>query len=104
MSQESSVFIASSIGINVLFFLMGYAWCKIHIRETSEENTPTSTNTGKRSGNKKNNMQLVDIDSTKVVVDLKTDHLEKKYENLGEVKKSEEKITDSVNKLKNMKR
>jgi len=45
----------------------------------------------------------VDIDETKVVVAIKTDNMEKKYENLGDVKKSEENITGSINKLKNLK-
>jgi hypothetical protein len=30
--------------------------------------------------------------------------MEKKYESLGEIKKSEENISNSINKLKNMKR
>ena len=44
------------------------------------------------------------IDDKKFVVDIKTDGMERKYESLGEVKKTEENITNSVNKLKNLKR
>ena len=46
----------------------------------------------------------ISIDSTKVVTDIKTDNLEKKYESLGEVKHSEDSISGSINKLKNLKR
>lgn len=44
------------------------------------------------------------IDDKKFVVDIKTDGLEKKYNSLGEVKQTQENISNSVNKLKNLKR
>jgi hypothetical protein len=44
------------------------------------------------------------IDDAKFVTEIKTDGMEKKYENLGEIKKSTENITNSINKLKNLKR
>lgn len=44
------------------------------------------------------------IDDKKFVVDIKTDGMERKYESLGDVKKTEENISNSVNKLKNLKR
>jgi hypothetical protein len=50
------------------------------------------------------NNKKISIDSTKVVTDIKTDNLEKKYESLGEVKHSEDSISGSINKLKNLKR
>ena len=46
----------------------------------------------------------ISIDDKKFVVDIKTDNLEKKYQNLGDVKHTEETITNSVDKLKNLKR
>jgi hypothetical protein len=46
----------------------------------------------------------ISIDDKKFVVDIKTDGLEKKYDSLGDIKKSEENISNSVNKLKNLKR
>lgn len=51
----------------------------------------------------KNTGQPISIDTSKFVVDIKTDGLEKKYEQLGDVKESQETISSSVNKLKNMK-
>jgi hypothetical protein len=55
----------------------------------------------------KNNAQeqkvAITIDTSKFVTDIKTDGLEKKYANLGEIKESEENISGSINKLKNMK-
>lgn len=43
------------------------------------------------------------IDDKVYVTDIKTDGMVKKYDDLGEVKKSNETITSSVNKLKQMK-
>lgn len=45
----------------------------------------------------------ISIDDKKFVVDIKTEGLEKKYDSLGDIKKSEENISNSVNKLKKMK-
>ena len=44
------------------------------------------------------------INDTKFVTEIKTDGMEKKYENLGEIKQSTENITDSINKLKNLRK
>lgn len=44
------------------------------------------------------------IDDKKFVVDIKTDGMERKYDNLGDIKQTEENISNSVNKLKNLKR
>jgi hypothetical protein len=49
------------------------------------------------------NSQIL-IDDKKFVVDIKTEGLEKKYDSLGEIKKSEENISNSVDKLKKLKR
>lgn len=43
------------------------------------------------------------IDSSKFVVNIKTDGMEKKYNSLGETKVSNENISNSISKLKNMK-
>lgn len=50
------------------------------------------------------NKEKITIDNKKVVLDIKTDGMEKKYENLGEIKKSSESIVSSVDKLKQMKK
>lgn len=47
---------------------------------------------------------VIAIDDKKFVTDIKTDGLERKYDTLGDVKKTDENITNSVNKLKNLKR
>jgi hypothetical protein len=49
------------------------------------------------------NRESISIDDKKFVTEIKTDTLEKKYDSLGDVKSTSENISDSVNKLKNLK-
>lgn len=49
-------------------------------------------------------INTINIDDKKFVVDIKTEGLEKKYDSLGEVKQTQDNISNSVNKLKNLKR
>lgn len=88
--------------MNVLFFMIGYLWCNFKHRDSGFVNHMDIT-TKRKNKHKSDPVKLVDIDETKVVVAIKTDNMEKKYENLGDVKKSEENITGSINKLKNLK-
>lgn len=60
-----------------------------------------STTFSKKQNNSK--LNKTQIDETKFVTRIDTDNLEKKYTNLGETKESSEQISESVNKLKNLK-
>ena len=53
---------------------------------------------------KKINKNKLEINDTKFVTEIKTDGMEKKYEALGDIKQSTENITESISKLKNLKR
>lgn len=48
--------------------------------------------------------ESISINDKTFVVDIKTDTLEKKYDSLGDIKHSTEDISNSINKLKNLKR
>lgn len=72
-----------------------------------------SENTNKYNLNKSNKRsdklqpssdETIDIDESKVVVAIETNNLEKKYDELGEVKKSSENISNSIDKLKHLKK
>jgi len=85
-------------------FLIGYFYGKSRSVDTHGvsfygENKPRSF----FSENNKASKPKINIDDTKVVTDIKTDELEKKYEHLGDIKNSNENISSSINKLKNMK-
>ena len=95
-------FIVILLPIFICLFLTGYFLGKIG-RNTGvyHDNTKpvgffNTVNTAKPN-------KAITINDAKFVVDIKTDGLEKKYDNLGEVKNSDENIQSSVNKLKNMK-
>jgi hypothetical protein len=46
----------------------------------------------------------IEIDEKKIVIDIKTAGMEKKYESLGKLTKTDEDISNSVNKLKNLRK
>ena len=51
-----------------------------------------------------NKMAKITIDDTKFVTEIKTDGMNKGYSSLGDVRQSDEDISDSINKLQNMKK
>ena len=85
--------------IGVCFFLIGYFIGKQNAVGVSSIVKPASFFNEEPKKNK-----TLTIDDTKYVVDIKTSDMEKKYESLGDIKKFEENISNSINKLKNMKR
>jgi len=90
------------LAIGVCLFLIGYFIGKqnsIGVSNVINNVKPTSFFNEESNKNK-----LLNIDDTKYVVDIKTSDMEKKYESLGDIKKSEENISNSINKLKNIKR
>ena len=100
ISIDNSVYVLAAL--NIASFMLGYLWCKSTIVGQVEDKPASFF--------KNNSLQKtaapskIEIDSTKFIVDIKTDNLQKKFDNLGETKQSEENIQSSVNKLKNMKK
>lgn len=89
-----------------IVFIIGYILGKIHqpngVYNHSNQIVSSKYNQQNNNSNQKT-IPIVAIDDRKLVVDIKTDSLEKKYDSLGDVKTSNENISSSVNKLKNMK-
>jgi len=96
MFLKDSIIGLTIIGINVLFFGLGYLLGRNKNVDTTQK--PKSFFSEERSNN--NN---ISINEKKFVVDIKTDGLEKKYDTLGDTKQTKENISESVNKLKSMK-
>jgi len=88
--------------ININSFIIGYLLGRFMHFNGVSNNVPKSffKQNKQNSDIEKNNLS---IDDKKFVVDIKTDNLERKYESLGDVKKTEENISSSVNKLKILK-
>lgn len=93
---------------NILFFLTGFILGRITSNGIilNQDNKPQSffNQHKNKIANTYNSQPSISIDDTKVVVAIKTDGLEKKYQTLGNTQTSSENISDSVNKLKNLKK
>lgn len=92
-----SIIILTTILVCIIF-LIGYIIGKISSINGVSITKGNNKNIDKESGFVPNN-----IDDTKFVVKIKTDQLQKKYDELGETKSSQEDITSSISKLKSMK-
>ena len=88
--------------LNIVFFFLGYAMGRLTNSQATTESQPISFFSKSKSNNDKPIKKII-IDETKYVTDIKTSDMEKKYENLGETKVSNDKIESSINKLKNIK-
>lgn len=94
LSLIVSYFIVFSIGI-----LVGYYYCST---SSYKDNNTSFLRTNSQYQDKTHSKSL-SIDERKVVLGLDTDGLDKKYKILGSTKQSNDNISSSVNKLKNMK-
>lgn len=81
--------------------ILGRLWASSSVYNTVEK--PRSF-LQKNNNESKFNKEKINIDNKKIVLDIKTGGMEKKYDNLGEVKQSSENISSSVDKLKQMKK
>lgn len=85
---------------NVVFFTIGFMLNKYLSKEQSLQiNDMVSV----KSKTNDRNKTTIEIDDTKYVAKISTEGLEKKYTSLGDVKKTDQNISSSVNKLKNLK-
>jgi|LakMenE27Jul10ns_1017307.scaffolds.fasta_scaffold00295_2 hypothetical protein len=96
--QDNKLFIIL-VCINILFLLIGYILGKIANNNGVIQNKPKSFFDKESISDN----QKITIDNSKVVTEIKTDNLEKKYDQLGTTTQSTENISSAINKLKNMK-
>ena len=96
----TTLLIAAAILTGMIFFILGGIIGYLIASSGVYVNNKAS----KFSNSQANKMAKINIDDTKFVVDIKIDELEKKYEQLGDIKQSNDNINGSINKLKNMKR
>lgn len=84
--------------LNIISFLLGYLYGNRTVSGIEYSNT--KSNKQKTLVSTNNN---IEIDDKKVVLNIDTKGLEKKYEDLGDKQVSENNITSSISKLKNLK-
>lgn len=85
----------------VCSFIIGYL---IGLLSSTNGVSINNKNIGLIKSSKNEKTNHITIDDTKYVVDINTDGLEKKYDSIGEVKQSSDNLSQSVNKLKQLKR
>lgn len=101
MNNIHFIIIAILIILNCLSFLLGVVLGKLW----SISGVTTNVNKPKSflKSSDENVSTNISIDDKIYITDIKTDGMVKKYTDLGEVKQSNENISSSVNKLKQMK-
>ncbi|MFN9903129.1 MAG: hypothetical protein ACK55Z_31035 [bacterium] len=87
--------------LNIVFFFIGFIFGRITNSQTNTDSQPIFMKKNTQFNIPKNN---ITIDDSKYVTDISLAGMEKKYEQLGDIKTSNENITSSIDKLKNIKR
>jgi cytochrome c biogenesis protein ResB len=95
------IIICIIVSLQILVFCGGIVVGKMIGNSINNGQYNTMSNKTQGSTNNKSN---ISIDSKTFVTDIKTEGMEKKYDSLGDIERSEENISSSINKLKNIKR
>ena len=103
MNEHSHIILLSLLIIShIVCLILGYILGQL--RSISGVSISSQPNKVLQSIVNKDTKQSISIDSSKFVTSITTEGMEKKYATLGEIKDSDENISSSVNKLKNMKK
>ena len=100
MHEIYLILISTLIILNILSFICGYILGKSNSQPIVGGQSKSFFDQNKSL----NYEEKILIDERKYITDIKTSGLEKKYDTLGETKKTDEDIGSSINKLKNLKR
>jgi hypothetical protein len=85
--------------LNIISFLLGYLLARFGLINNIDTN--------KIKNKEKNNISKsndIVIDDKKVIIDINTKNLEKKYDSLGDTQEKKNDISNSIDKLKKLKR
>lgn len=99
--DNTKILIYILLYLNIISLVIGYIIAKL-LRTSNQTNySDNIKRTQNKSTTQSNN---ITIDDKKIVLDINTSGLEKKYSSLGQVTQTETNISESVNKLKNLKK
>lgn len=91
----------------ILCLIIGYLLGRLNrggIGVLYNDQSTTSVNDKVIKNNIAKQQPLIKIDETKFVTEIDTNSMEKKFDNLGDIKTSTDNVSESINKLKNLKR
>jgi hypothetical protein len=103
MIDTASLLSIILILFNFVSFGMGYIIGQLK-NNKYEMTEKLVSKTNKQYNNSEKSQNKIIIDDRKFVTDISTDGIEKKYNELGKTKLSNDNISESVNKLQNLKR
>lgn len=103
MTDTIHILLIILILLDIVFFFLGYAIGRLTSSQTIMKGQPNSFFSKHQSVSDDKIINKVIIDERTFVTDIKTSGMEKKYDNLGETKISNDNIEFSIDKLKNMK-
>lgn len=98
MLINNTIIILIIVSINIIFFALGYL-----VAVANAGNTNYTSKKKTQQSIQQQKLAEIEIDNRKLVVDINTNNLEKKYDTLGDTKQTQETISSSVSKLKSMK-
>lgn len=92
------------IYLNLISLLIGFLLGRFYISSVGNPIYNNINNTKKNSNKNSIPINNIEIDDKKIVLDINTSGLEKKYQSLGQVTQKDNDISESINKLKNIKK
>lgn len=103
--MESSIIITICVVIctYIAVFCLGLFIGVFVTKGNSQADIAAPTSFLRSQGKPQNQTNKIEIDDQKVVLNISTDGLEKKFDKITEEKKTKNNISSSVNKLKSMK-
>jgi hypothetical protein len=103
MIDTASILSIILILFNFVFFGIGYIIGRLNNNDYIMTEKPILRKNKQYNNSGKTQNEII-IDEKKFVTDISTDGIEKKYSEFGETKLSNDNISESVNKLQNLKR
>lgn len=104
MSDGMHLLFSLLILLNVVFFFLGYIVGKLNNNNYIYQEKNINKTNDKKSKNAVRTNIPISIDEKKIVTVIKTDKLEKKFDNLGDKTIVKDNIDDNINRLKQIKK
>lgn len=98
-----SIIIHLLIYLNIISFILGFILAHYVGEKSTTTNTGFFAKNNIQNSSTTNSSAKIQIEESKYVTSIDTSNIEKKFSSLGDVKKTDENISNSVNKLKNLK-
>jgi len=103
MISTDNLIICCIIILTLIVGILGYLLGKLNGLSINQNNPQSFFKKNNSSNNHSPDISSVSIDDKKFVTNINTSGMEKKYDALGDTKKSDENISGSINKLKTLK-